>query len=100
MFEAGAFYVALVLFWRVVTSGHSVVHRSRWLLAGIFGAARWDLHRVKILGRWASDAIEMYLRVHAGQCAEALDGMAGASEKDNWYKFGGFAHELLREPLE
>ena len=48
----------------------------------------------------SSDTIEMYLRVHAGQCAEALAGMADASEKDNWYKFGGFAHELLREPLE
>jgi hypothetical protein len=56
--------------------------------------------QIKILGRWTSDAIEMYLRVHAGQCAEALAGMAGASESDNWYKFGGFAHELLREPLE
>ena len=56
--------------------------------------------QIKILGRWTSDAIEMYLRVHAGQCAEALAGMANASEKDNWYKFGGFAHELLREPLD
>ena len=56
--------------------------------------------QIKILGRWTSNAIEMYLRVHAGQCAEALAGMAAASERDNWYKFGGFAHELLRAEVE
>ena len=31
--------------WCVVTSGRIVVHWSRWLLAGNFGAARWVLIR-------------------------------------------------------
>ena len=56
--------------------------------------------QIKILGRWTSDAIEMYLRVHAGQCAVALAGMARVSEQDGWYKFGGFAHELLRADVD
>ena len=45
MFEAERL-AALCFVWCVVTSGRSVVHRSRWLLVGNFGAARWDLIRV------------------------------------------------------
>ena len=88
---------------RRIQTTYGVAHTGHSFRVGgacALSAMGVPVSQIKILGRWTSDAIEIYLRVHAGQCAEALAGMAAASERANWYKFGGFAHELLRAKLD
>lgn len=57
-------------------------------------AAGVPMEHIKILGRWRSDAIDMYVRTYAGGCADALQRMASV-DAEQWHRFDGLAHDIF-----